>query len=114
MLGRRTFLDSFLFSQDDATGDQVDALGPLPPEWWEKWEGRSKQFIANGQPKEGRIPWSWDQRFEESIQQARREEGMETLDVKERDALFEMIRSMLSFRVVSEYFMDEKLGDPSI
>lgn len=38
ILGQRSFLDSFLFSQEDATSDQVDALGPLPPEWRWKWE----------------------------------------------------------------------------
>lgn len=53
ILGQRSLLDSFLWTQDDATGDQVDAIGPLPPEWWEKWEARSKEFIENGQPKEG-------------------------------------------------------------
>jgi serine/threonine protein kinase len=98
ILGQRSFLDSFLFSEDDATGDQIDALGPLPLEWWEKWEGRSKEFIANGQPKEGRVAWSWDQRFEDSIQQPRRDEGMQALDGKERDDFFDMVRSLLSFR----------------
>jgi hypothetical protein len=36
--------------------------------------------------------WSWDQRFEDSIQTPRRDKGMETVDEKERDALFEMVR----------------------
>ncbi|KAF2969484.1 hypothetical protein GQX73_g4035 [Xylaria multiplex] len=98
ILAQRSFLDSFLFSEDDATGDQVDALGPLPLEWWEKWEGRSKEFMANGEPKEGRFVWSWDQRFEDSIQQPRRETGMGALDEEEGDAFSEMVRSMLSFK----------------
>ncbi|KAK6227647.1 hypothetical protein QIS74_01202 [Colletotrichum tabaci] len=75
ILGQRPFLDTFLISQDDATSDQVDALGPLPPEWWEKWETRSRRFAGNGKPKEGRLAWSWDQRFEDSIQEPRRDEG---------------------------------------
>ncbi|RSL85825.1 hypothetical protein CEP52_016019 [Fusarium oligoseptatum] len=98
IVGQRPFLDSFLLSQDDATRDQVDALGRLPPEWWEKWEARSKSFSQDGSPKEGRSPWSWDQRFEDSIQQPRREEGIGTLDEKEGHALCEMIRWMLAFR----------------
>ncbi|KAJ0164541.1 Serine/threonine-protein kinase SRPK [Colletotrichum tanaceti] len=98
ILGQRPFLDTFLISQDDATRDQVDALGPLPPEWWEKWETRSHKFAANGKPKEGRLAWSWDQRFEDSIQEPRRDEGMETLGEGERDALFDMVRWMLAFR----------------
>ncbi|TQN73124.1 Serine/threonine-protein kinase spk-1 [Colletotrichum shisoi] len=98
ILGQRPFLDTFLISQDDATSDQVDALGPLPPEWWEKWETRSRKFAGNGKPKEGRLAWSWDQRFEDSIQEPRRDEGMETLEERERDALFDMVRWMLAFR----------------
>ncbi|GJC92837.1 protein kinase domain protein [Colletotrichum higginsianum] len=98
ILGQRPFLDTFLISQDDATSDQVDALGPLPPEWWEKWGTRSRRFAGNGKPKEGRLAWSWDQRFEDSIQEPRRDEGMETLDERERDALFDMVRWMLAFR----------------
>ncbi|RSL98212.1 hypothetical protein CDV31_012697 [Fusarium ambrosium] len=98
IVGQRPFLDSFLLSQNDATRDQVDALGCLPPEWWEKWEARSKSFSQDGSPKEGRSPWSWDQRFEDSIQQPRREKGMGTLDEKEGHALCEMIRWMLAFR----------------
>ncbi|KAM5357520.1 hypothetical protein ACJZ2D_016182 [Fusarium nematophilum] len=98
ILGQRSFLDSFLITQDDATGDQVDALGPLPPEWWAKWEARPERFTEDGQPKEGRSAWSWDQRFKDSIQRPRRDKGMETLSEKERDALFEMVRWMLAFR----------------
>ncbi|WQF77233.1 Putative protein kinase [Colletotrichum destructivum] len=98
ILGQRPFLDTFLISQNDATGDQVDALGPLPPEWWEKWETRSRKFAGNGKPKEGRLAWSWDQRFEDSIQEPGHDEGMETLDERERDALFDMVRWMLAFR----------------
>jgi serine/threonine-protein kinase SRPK3 len=76
----------------------VDALGPLPAKWWEKWEARSKKFTANGQPREGRSAWSWNQRFEDSIQEPRRDKGMKMVDEEERDALFEMMRGMLGFQ----------------
>lgn len=98
ILGVRPFLDSWLFGPDDATADQVDALGPMPVEWWETWEGRSKQFAGNGQPKEGREVWTFDQRFEDAIQAPRRRRGTEVMDDEERDALFAMIRGMLLFR----------------
>lgn len=52
------------------------ALCALPPEWWEKWESRSERFTGNGRPK-------WDRRFEDSIQDPRRDKGMETLNEKE-------------------------------
>lgn len=98
ILGQRAFQDSFLLGPDDATGDLVDALGPLPVEWWEKWEARSKKFDENGQPKEGRNLWTFSQRFEDSIQEPRREEGMATIDEEEREALFGMMQWMLAFR----------------
>ena len=98
ILGVRPFLDSWLFGPDDAITDQVDALGPMPDEWWETWEGRSKRFIANGKPKEGREVWTFDQRFEDGILAPRRRRGTEEMDREEWDALFEMIRGMLVFR----------------
>lgn len=98
ILWQRSFLDSFLFSEDGATSDQVDALGPLPPEWWDKWTARTARFEANGVPREGRSPWTWDQRFEDSIQEPRRERNMPTVCEAEKADLFAMIRSMLAFR----------------
>ncbi|KAF6794256.1 protein kinase domain-containing protein [Colletotrichum musicola] len=98
MLGVRPFLDSWLFGPDDATADQVDALGPMPGEWWEAWDWRSKQFRENGKPKEGREVWSFEQRFHDAIQEPRRRSGLEAMSDPERDALCEMIRGMLVFR----------------
>ncbi|KAM0811674.1 putative Kinase domain-containing protein [Seiridium cardinale] len=98
ILGVRPFLDSWLFGPDDAIMDQVDALGPLPDEWWETWEKGSKWFVGNGKPKEGRHVWTFDQRFEDAIQAPRRALGLEVIGEEERDALFEMIRGMLVFR----------------
>ena len=109
IIGQRAFLDSFLFSEDNATSDQVDALGRLPSEWWEKWEARSMSFNEDGTPMEGRSPWTWDQRFEVSIQQPRRRESMETLDEKEGHAFQEMIRWMLTFRPGDRPSADEVL-----
>ena len=96
ILGHRGFLDSWIWTEDEIILDQVDALGPLPAEWWEKWEARSEWFPGEWQPRDGR--WTFDRRFEESIQWLRRETGLETLSDEERDALFEMVRWMLSFR----------------
>ena len=67
------------------------------------------QFNEDGAPKNDRPPWTWDQRFEDSIQQPRREEGMETLDEKEGHAFQEMIRWMLTFRPGDRPSADEVL-----
>ncbi|KAK1598925.1 kinase domain-containing protein [Colletotrichum navitas] len=98
ILGVRPFLDNWLFGPDDATADQVDALGSMPNEWWETWEGRSKRFSENGRPKEGREVWTFDQRFQDAIQEPRRRRGLEAMSDSERDALFKMIRGMLVFK----------------
>lgn len=98
ILGVRPFLDVWLFGPDDTTADQLDALGAMPDEWWETWEGNSKQFSENGKPIEGREVWTFDHRFEDAIQEPRRREGPEVMGDSERDALFKMIRGMLAFR----------------
>ncbi|KAK2054171.1 kinase-like protein [Colletotrichum caudatum] len=85
MLGVRPFLDNWLFGPDDATADQVDALGSMPDEWWETWEGRSKRFSENGKPKEG-------------CEEPRRRRELEVMSDSERDALSKMIRCMLVFK----------------
>ncbi|KAJ5750752.1 hypothetical protein N7533_007780 [Penicillium manginii] len=41
---------------------------------------------------------SWEDRFETGVQRPRIVEGMPALESSERDALFSMLRSMLSFR----------------
>ncbi|KAK3937877.1 kinase-like domain-containing protein [Diplogelasinospora grovesii] len=73
-------------------------FGRLPPEWWDKWAARSRQFTETGQPVDGRSPRSWDERFQDSMHQSRCRENMATVDEKERDALSMMIRWMLAFR----------------
>ncbi|KAK2731591.1 protein kinase domain-containing protein [Colletotrichum kahawae] len=98
ILGVRPFLSIWLFGPDGVTADQVDALGLMPDDWWETWEGRSKRFSENGKPKEGREVCTFDQRFEDGIQEPRRREGMEAMNDLERDALFKMIRGMLVFK----------------
>lgn len=98
ILGQRSLFDGQMATQDDITCEQVDVLGCLPPEWWDSWEARPSNFTYACQPVEGRSAWSWEQRFEENIQESRRDKGMATMDMKEKEALFSMMRWMLAFR----------------
>ncbi|KAL2018976.1 hypothetical protein VTK56DRAFT_10201 [Thermocarpiscus australiensis] len=99
MLSHRSLFDgNFLATDDDVLAQQVDVLGPLPAEWWEKWEGRFKKFTEAGQPLEGRSVWTSNRRFDEWIQQPRHDKEMATLEQKEREAFSAMIRWMLSFK----------------
>jgi serine/threonine-protein kinase SRPK3 len=88
IVGVRPFLDVFLPELDDVTANQIDALGPLPDEWWDVWDGRWKRFVANGRPTEGRQPWTFDQRFEDAIQAPRRRRKLEIMDARERAERF--------------------------
>ncbi|KAF9770676.1 hypothetical protein IL306_011735, partial [Fusarium sp. DS 682] len=60
------------YGEDQVTQRQVEVLGRLPDEWWGKWEERSQRF-PDGSPKEE----EFDKQFELSVQESRREAGME-------------------------------------
>lgn len=97
--------EAFWPTADRVTAEQVEVLGILPPEWWQKWSKRLEWFNEEGEldlVKASRGPegvcMSWDQRFEYCIQEPRAEAGMETVTEKERAAFKEMLQSMLAFR----------------
>lgn len=100
VLGIHHLLGSWIFGPDSAVELQVDALGPLPDEWWDRWDSKTKanSFHGNGEPRLGRGAGDLEQRFQSSIQKPRREAGMELISEDEKDALFEMIKGMLRFR----------------
>ncbi|KAM0277495.1 hypothetical protein ACHAQH_005773 [Verticillium albo-atrum] len=100
ILGVKPFLGVWLFGPEIATAAQIDALGPVPNEWWDMWKAKKKteSFDRNGEPKAGREVWTFQRRFEDSIQKPRRECGMETITEDERQAIFEMVKGMLKFR----------------
>lgn len=97
ILGVKPFLGSWLFGPEHVTAAQMDGLGPMPNEWWGKWKAKAKtgSFSANGIPTPGRVVWTFEKRFEDCIQQPRRENGMETIAEDERGAMFAMIKGML-------------------
>lgn len=80
------------------TCEHVDTLGILPLEWWERWEARRLKFTEDGKPINHSHFRSWDDRFEDSVQRPRRDSGMPSFDAREREAFFDMLRPMLSFR----------------
>lgn len=100
ILGTKPFLGSWLFGPESAVSARLDALGLMPNEWWDEFEAEAKaeSFDGNGRPKPGRGVWTFEQRFEDSIQQPRREDGMEIITEEEKKAIFQMIRGMLKFR----------------
>ncbi|GKZ65025.1 hypothetical protein AnigIFM60653_007610 [Aspergillus niger] len=98
IIAQRPLFEGFLATEDYMTREHVDTLGILPPEWWKRWEARSESFTEDGRPTKRNPYRSWGDRFEDSVQQPRQEVGMPLFDAEERDAIFEMLRSMLAFR----------------
>ncbi|OJJ74376.1 hypothetical protein ASPBRDRAFT_72799 [Aspergillus brasiliensis CBS 101740] len=97
IMGQRTLFEGLLTNDDDMTSQQVELLGSLPSEWQTKWtENRDKDGRSTDQPTTSSNQ-SWEDRFEKHIQQPRIQERMPPLQLKERDALISMLRSMLRF-----------------
>jgi len=98
IIGQNSLFDGMFATEDSITCEQVDALGMLPPEWWHKWEGRHSRFTEDGKPI-NRVPYrSWEDRFEQDMQEPRQRKGMPRIEPAERDAIFKMLKSMLKFR----------------
>lgn len=112
ILGQRSLLGSFLMSEDDVTADQVSFLGRLPPAWWDKWEERCDHYEEYGTPKDKRVLWTFEQRFDDSIQEPRRQKGLDVTSQDEREAFLEMIRPMVAYRPADRPTVDEVLSMP--
>lgn len=59
---------------------------------------RDYKFTEDGKPINREYFCSWDDRFEDSVEQPRRAKGIPSFDTRERDAFFDMLRQMLSFK----------------
>ncbi|OAA33749.1 protein kinase domain protein [Moelleriella libera RCEF 2490] len=78
---------------------QVELLGKLPPEWWARWERRSKYFAEDGQMLDTNRPvWAWDFHFETAMQEWRRALGMELMSSGGKEALLAMLKPMLRYK----------------
>jgi len=110
IIAQSPLFDSFVTSGDDLITEQVDALDILPREWWYQWEGRHGRFTEDGKPINRKPYRSWEDRFEDSVQQPRQAKGMPAIESAERDAMFSMLRSMLVFRPESRPTAKQILG----
>ncbi|VZH88908.1 unnamed protein product [Fusarium fujikuroi] len=79
-MGSGPFMSGFLFDENEVIADQVDALGSLPHEWWEKWETRTT-----------------------------RGKKTEKLDDEESRAFLNMIKGVLRFRPEERMTADQVL-----
>ncbi|KAF9883407.1 hypothetical protein FE257_003490 [Aspergillus nanangensis] len=97
IIAQRPLFEGFMATADDMTCEHVDALGILPPDWWKTWKARGEKFTDDGAPINHNPYRSWDDRFEDSVQEPRQDRGMQRIDAEEREAIFSMLRPMLSF-----------------
>ncbi|GAQ45443.1 hypothetical protein AtubIFM55763_002131 [Aspergillus tubingensis] len=106
IIGQRPLFEAFFATPDRVTAEQVETLGVLRSEWWEKWSGRWEWFNDEegklNLKKKSRGPdgvrMSWDRRFEYCIQEPRAQAGLEIVSETERRAFKAMLLSMLAFR----------------
>ncbi|PKY03731.1 kinase-like protein [Aspergillus campestris IBT 28561] len=100
IVAQRSLFEGFLTDEDEMTCQQIAALGPLPREWWGRWEGRRNHFNDSGELNTRATSQygSLEVAFELFVREARVREGMSPFGSGERDAFFEMMRSMLAFR----------------
>lgn len=112
-LAQRSLFEMFWCTEDAVTWMQVQALGKLPDEWWEKWDARSKDFTEDGQPiqaDDGSPAYTFDFQFEDAVQEGRRRYKMQTMDSAEKEALLAMLRPMLAYRPEQRCGVKEVLG----
>ncbi|KAF5550957.1 SRPK2 bound unphosphorylated [Fusarium mexicanum] len=99
LFAHRSLIDGIIAPQDDITAQQVHLQGIPPPEWWDKWDKRSKWFDSKGQALSNeRDIWSWDRRFSQWIQEPRKSEGTETINSEEAAALLNLLKRMLAWK----------------
>ncbi|EXK36081.1 serine/threonine protein kinase [Fusarium oxysporum f. sp. lycopersici 4287] len=99
LFAHRSLIDGIIAPQDDITAQQVHLQGIPPPEWWDKWDKRSKWFDNKGQALSNEQDiWSWDRRFRQWIQEPRKSEGMETINSEEAAALLDLLKRMLAWK----------------
>ncbi|GJP96256.1 kinase-like protein [Aspergillus niger] len=78
IVGMKPIFSTDIMPEDETVAQHMDVLGPMPQEWWQRWEGRSKFFTEDGRPTEAYLENRWppfEESFEIDIQKWRRSGG---------------------------------------
>ncbi|KAL4887219.1 kinase-like protein [Aspergillus karnatakaensis] len=100
IVGMKAIFSTEVVPEDEIIAQQFDVLGPMPSEWWQRWEGRPRFYDENGQVRESHKMNQWlplQESFEDGVQKWRRKFGHE-IGENETTAFLNLIRHMLSFR----------------
>jgi serine/threonine protein kinase len=100
IIGMKAIFSTEFVPEDEIVAQQIDVLGRMPSEWWQRWEGRARFFDENGYPWESYMRNKWpplEGSFEIGVQKWRRKMGGE-IEEEETAAFLDLMRRMLSFR----------------
>ncbi|KAI8956970.1 kinase-like protein [Daldinia sp. FL1419] len=100
LLGESPLSPTFLcFDEEDTMGAQVDLLGlhGLPSSWRERWETHS-EFVMNADILSHNQSRAWNEHFESSIQQLRKENRYWEILPEEKEAIIDMLQPMLAWK----------------
>ncbi|CAI4212869.1 unnamed protein product [Parascedosporium putredinis] len=82
IIGMKAVFSNEYVTEDEITAQQVDVLGPMPQNWWERWQNRAQ----------------------------REEESLGVFDEAEKTAILDLMRKMLAFRPEDRPIADEVLN----
>ncbi|KAJ5443370.1 hypothetical protein N7445_004483 [Penicillium cf. griseofulvum] len=100
IIGMKTIFSTEFVEEDEIVAQQIDILGPIPSEWWQRWEGRAQFFDENGYPTDSYMKDKWpplEESFEICVQKWRQKMGDE-IEEEETAVFLDLMRRMLSFR----------------
>ncbi|KAL2793694.1 kinase-like domain-containing protein [Aspergillus keveii] len=84
IMGMKVIFTNAYADEEEVVANWVDVLGPFPPDWWARWEGRGR--------------WEpLEEAFDTCLQSPRRRWGGE-ISKEEQVAFLRMIRQMLVYR----------------
>ncbi|KAI1905540.1 hypothetical protein LOZ12_006743 [Ophidiomyces ophidiicola] len=111
VIGMKAIFSGECSTADEIISQQVDVLGPMPSEWWEKWDERDQFFDSNRCPKEGRYVWpAMEEAFQEGVQKYRQQKPhMGVFGTDEKAAVLDLIRRMLVFKPEKRLTIEEVL-----
>lgn len=100
IIGMKAIFSTDFVDEDEIVSQHIDVLGPMPLEWWQRWEGRYRFFDEDGSPTESHRGNRWpplQESFEIGVQKWRQKVGDE-MEENEKAAFLDLICRMLSFR----------------
>ncbi|GCB20743.1 serine/threonine-protein kinase spk-1 [Aspergillus awamori] len=100
IVGMKPIFSTDIVPEDETVAQHMDVLGPMPQEWWQRWEGRSNFFTEDGRPTEAYLENRWppfEESFEIDIQKWRRK-WRGVIEEEEKAVFLDVIRRMLAFR----------------